>query len=260
MFDVFYTNQKPNLFQFEQPAKDLADAAQQSRTEFFWLIDGLNDYDGFNFEWQPAPWESHHVHVFPSQHQPDGSVYFARKDTATNYEWHFRTEQRVIRRGSYLNWVIPSNIDIDKFDFSWHPNKHEPDYEYHFGTQWQQTGGPIWPGTSGVALIDTQRAVATQAKTNWTIPDNIEDTALDFSWHPDTLSPAFIYHFPSEWQKSSGLMYTVPGATEVKILGETPSLSAHVSKAYDIFFIDKHNKAATERFEKLKAKYNVCVM
>lgn len=38
MFDVFYTGPKPNLFAFEQPAKDLDDAAAQCRTGYYCIF------------------------------------------------------------------------------------------------------------------------------------------------------------------------------------------------------------------------------
>ena len=38
------------------------------------------------------------------------------------------------------NWVIPDNIDITNFDFSWEPNPNDPPYIYEFATQWQKTG------------------------------------------------------------------------------------------------------------------------
>ena len=53
MFDVFYTGPRPNLFAFELEATDIKDAASKSKTEFFWLINGHNDYTNFNFDWVP---------------------------------------------------------------------------------------------------------------------------------------------------------------------------------------------------------------
>ena len=44
-----------------------------------------------------------------------------------------------------------------EFDYSWHPDELEPDYEYHFPTQWQRDGGPIYPGTAGIKYVDDQR-------------------------------------------------------------------------------------------------------
>ena len=67
MFDVFYFGEKPNLFVFEKPARDLVDAAKQAKTRFFWYIYGGNDYTGFNFDYTPVPWQSQFTHVWADQ-------------------------------------------------------------------------------------------------------------------------------------------------------------------------------------------------
>ena len=213
MFDVFYWGTKPNLFAFEQHAETLEQAKNKSRTPYFWYIYGGNDYTGFNFDWRCAPWEREHIHTFPSQWQKDGGVYFLSK---TSSQYHFRTEQSVRRLHNATNWLVPTNID-PSFDFSWHPDPHEPDYEYHFGTQWQSAGGPVYPGTAGVKIVDTVRAKAVFDKTNWTVPANIDAERIDYSWHPNPLDPAYVYHFASQHQSASGVVYTVPGATTVKL-------------------------------------------
>ncbi len=81
-----------------------------------------------------------------------------------NKEWHFRTEQKVTRCVEKSRWIIPDNVDDSGFDYSWHPDELEPDYEYHFATNWQRDGGPIYPGTAGIKYVGSQkiRANATQ--------------------------------------------------------------------------------------------------
>ena len=57
-------------------------------------------------------------------------------------------------------WIIPVNIDDTGFDYSWHPDEIEPDYEYHFPTQWQRQGGPIYRGTAGIKFVSGQKIKA----------------------------------------------------------------------------------------------------
>jgi hypothetical protein len=157
MIDIFYNGKKPNLFVFEKQAVSLEDAAMKSKTKFYWYIYGNNDYVNFNFEWRPAPWEEHQIHCFGTQWQRTGGAYLANKNTVLDQEWHFRTEQKVTRCVEKSKWIIPSNIiDID-FDYSWHPDELEPDYEYHFPTQWQREGGPIYKGTAGIKFVANQK-------------------------------------------------------------------------------------------------------
>ena len=85
------------------------------------------------------------------------------------------------------NWVYDSNlIDVDKFDFSWHPYVEDQPYIYEFGTQWQKTGGPkyITPGcdsSSPTKYIDTRIIKATRLPnpnaSNWQIFYKIKDFA-----------------------------------------------------------------------------------
>jgi hypothetical protein len=156
MFDVFYYGTKPNRFAFEQPAESLEDAASKSRTKYYWYIYGGNDYTGFDFSWRPAPWQQEYVHAFPSQWQRTGGVYFASKDTAHLKQWNFSTEQSVVRIEDKSRWTIPVGIDDNGFDYSWHPDELEADYEYHFPTQWQREGGPIYRGTAGIKYATSQ--------------------------------------------------------------------------------------------------------
>lgn len=164
MFDVFYYGSKPNLFAFEKPAESLYDAARQSRTKYYWYIYGGNDYTNFDFDWRPAPWESHQTHCFGTQWQRTGGAYLANQDTVHNNEWHFRTEQQATRTVDKSNWIVPRNIDDSQFDYSWHPDELEQPYEYHFPTQWQRDGGPVYRGSAGIKFVDSQyiKANATQ--------------------------------------------------------------------------------------------------
>jgi len=74
-----------------------------------------------------------------------------------NKDWHFRQEQKVTRCVEKFKWIVPANINDLEFDYSWHPDELEPNYEYHFPTQWQRDGGPIYPGTAGIKYVDDQR-------------------------------------------------------------------------------------------------------
>ena len=150
MFDVFYYGPKPNRFAHEQPADSLEDAARKSRTRLYWYIYGGNDYTGFDFDIVPPPWEEHQIYVFPSQWQRTGGVYLANRHTVQNKEWNFRAGPSVTRLEDRSRWHIPDNCDDSEFDYSWHPDELEPDYEHHFPTQWQGAGGPVYQGTAGI--------------------------------------------------------------------------------------------------------------
>jgi hypothetical protein len=257
LFDVFYKGKKPNLFAFELPADSLKDAAEQSRTKFFWFIDGRNDYTDFDFEWRPPPWEEVYVHCFPSQWQRTSGTYFANKWCINEPQWNFRTEQSVKRLPDSSSWIIPRHIDLKSVDISWHPDDIQPPYNYHFPSQWQSASGVVYlcEGATEIKLIDDFQVTALPSKDNWEIPEDIDESKIDFSWHPNHIDPPFIYHFPSEWQSSSGLIYKHPHGSRIRLEESAPTTQPKVAKPLSIFFIDKMNSQSAKRFESLKEKY-----
>ena len=157
MFDVFYSGTKPNRFAHEQAADSIDHARELSRTRYFWWINYLTDYTGFDFLYEPVPWESHQRHAWPSQWQKDSETYLVPKQGYS--ETHYRTAPILTRLPSQANWTVPDSFDPDTFDFSWHPDTTEPGYIYQFGTQHQRTGGPQYQvnGATDLKFCDQVR-------------------------------------------------------------------------------------------------------
>ena len=141
MFDVFYIGKKPCLFAHERAVESIEQAQQESRTRFFWMINYLTDYTGFDFLWEPVPWQSHQRHAWASQWQKDAGTYLVPKQGYT--ETNYRTDHNLIRLPDLSLWNIPN--PVENFDYSWHPDPTDPVFNYEFGTQWQKTGGPVYP-------------------------------------------------------------------------------------------------------------------
>lgn len=117
MFDVFYKGPKPNLFAFEQPVKNLAEAQSLCRTNHFWFLNGLNDYRKFDFDFRPVPWEQDHTHVWPSQWQQNGGTLLVPKGVI-EHKWHWH-EQVVGRTQSVPVYFmdfhnLESQIQLEK--------------------------------------------------------------------------------------------------------------------------------------------------
>ena len=157
MFDVFYSGTKPNLFAHEQQADSIDHARELSRTRYFWWINYLTDYTGFDFLYEPVPWESHQRHAWPSQWQKDAETYLVPKQGYS--ETNYRKAPALTRLPSQDNWTVPDTFDPDSFDFSWHPDTTEPGYIYQFGTQHQRTGGPEYrvAGATDLKFCDQVR-------------------------------------------------------------------------------------------------------
>ena len=222
MFDVFYIGIKPDLFAHEQACDSIEATQQLSRTRSFWLINYLTDYTGFDFLFEPVPWQAEYRHAWPSQWQQDSGTYLIPKQGYK--DTHYNRDFILTRLPDVESFICPLNIDKNSFDFSWHPAAEEPDYQYHFGTQWQAAGGPVYPGTAGIKRIDWPRAQALAVKSdNWHIPEYFNESTVDYSWHPDPLEPLMNYHFAVKWawNRHGGVEYRQPGAQDIKYLDIT---------------------------------------
>ena len=175
----------------------------------------------FDYSWHPDETEDPYIYVFGN------NQYLAEECATIEYRIPGATTIKYIpdvvaRLDANMDkWVISDDIDATEFDFSWIPNPTEPAYVYEFGTQWQKTGGPkyVMPGAwRGTKYVDVQAAKRTPDYQHWTVPDYIDKTSFDFSWHPDATEEPYIYVFATQWAFSGGPVYTVPGATEVKYI------------------------------------------
>jgi hypothetical protein len=258
MFDVFYFGSKPNRFAHEKPASSLEEAGKLSRTRLYWFIYGNNDYADFDFTWVPPPWEENHIHVWPSQWQRNGDVYLANKHTVHNKEWHFRTDQKVIRLNDDTNWelIVPSLHVHFGLDRSWHPDPLDPPYIYHFPSQHQKSCGFIYrtPGATNIKFCNDFKVTVAPDKSKWIIPAGVDDTNFDYSWHPDPLEPDYEYHFGTQWQRDGGPIY--PGTAGVKYVSSQKIRYG----ATQIFYMDFLNQQSKDQFEKLKLKYSDIVL
>ena len=188
MFDVFYWGTKPNLFEFEKPAKDLAEAARLSRTKFYWYIYGGNDYEDFNFDFVPTPWEEQYVHVWPNQWQENGHVYLANKDTAHEEQWHYRRDQQV---------RAVNNADIYFVD---HNNGSIARHQFDFlKTKWPMIHKTRFMDN----YLDTFKRIVNTAKTEyvWIINSICDYSQFDFNWRPSQWQQEMIHCFPSDAQR-----------------------------------------------------------
>jgi hypothetical protein len=184
MFDVFYSRIKPNLFAHEREALDIDHAKTLSRTRYFWWVNYLTDYTGFDFLWEPVPWEAHQRHAWPSQWQKDSGTYLVPRQGYS--ETNYRTEHQLTRYYDLPSWNIPKGFDVESFDFSWHPDPTEPGYVYQFGTQHQRTGGPqyVVPGATDLKFCDQIKGNVKSGATRIIEIDHMDGNR---GWVPDTV-------------------------------------------------------------------------
>ena len=112
--------------------------------------------------------------------------------------------------------------DYTEWDFLYEPVPWQAHQRHAWRSQWQMDSGTYlvpknWNGleTNYHADIEITRLPNYEG---WVLPDTIDIDSVDYSWHPNPLDPPYIYHFPSQHQPASGLVYTVPGAGDIKLV------------------------------------------
>ena len=120
-------------------------------------------------------------------------------------------------------WEVPDDLDTSTFDFSWRPDPFDKPYIHEFGTQWQKTGGPrfIIPENEGTKYQTHQCAIKLPRPEDRCYRPLRNNVQFDYSWHPDSTDPPYIYVFGNQWYDSETmptLQYRVKGATEKKYI------------------------------------------
>ena len=180
-----------------------------------WIIpDGILSNE-FDFSWEPNPNDLPFIYQFGTLWQKTGGPKYISPDADENTLIKYIDFIKAKKLPNKERWIIPDDIDIDNFDFSWHPDELEPDYIYQFGTQWQKTGGPKYVPMNAdentlIKYIDVIKAKKLPNTEHWEIPNGSNVDDFDFSWHHDELAPKYIYQFGTLADKNDGPKYILP--------------------------------------------------
>ena len=213
----------------------------------------------FDYSWEPDPGSPPYNYVFGNQWYPSEVMPTVEYIMAGATETKFMDITARLLEQHDNHWH--TLVDCE-FDYSWQPDPGDPPFIYVFGNQWYPA--EVMPtveyhaeGATERKFMDVKSARLIADMSLWTIPEEIDPTNIDFTWCPHPKDAPYIHHFGSDYQISTGLMYTVPGAIEPKFEGEPPKLQKEKAAvtALDIFFIDKNNATAQTRFELLQHKY-----
>ena len=174
----------------------------------------------FDYSWVPDPGDPPYRYIFGNQWWPGVKMPTVEYHVPGATERKYMPYPRAKLIKDLTHWAIPENTNQEAFDFSWVPDPGSPPYRYQFGTQWNRAGGPEYcvPGAQDIKYATQQTALMLPTDKNWTIPAGIDINSFDFSWTPDTTEQPFIYEFGTQWQKTGGPVYRVPGAQEIKYI------------------------------------------
>ena len=210
------------MFAHERRADSIEHAQKLCRTRFFWVVEYLVDYTGFDFLWEPKPWEAHQRHARADQHQPDSGTYLVPREGYTETNYH--TEQ-VHLLADQKGWKIPNWIDPASIDRRWSPDPASPPYIYHFPVQWgwDRVGGPEYhvPGATERKYVSDFVAKTLPKKSAWTLHDRVDPYNSLLNWRPCPTDPPYNYVFGNQWWPAEVMttaQYRMPGAVSTKFM------------------------------------------
>jgi len=133
-------------------------------------------------------------------------------------------------------WIVNYLADYSDFDFLWEPVPWESHQRHAWASQWQKDCGTYLVPRLGYSDTNyhEQKILMTTDMQRWNNADSVEE--FDFSWHPDYSDPPFHYEFGTQWQKTGGPRYSMPGAEQTKYVSQSGSRTR--AKATAIYLID----------------------
>jgi hypothetical protein len=215
--------------------------------ERWYIPDDISE--DFDYSWRPHPHEPSLIHQFGTQWQKTGGPRYTPDDASVI---KYNDIQVATRLPSLRRWTIPESIDMDSFDFSWHPDDTEPPYMYEFGTQWQKTGGPIYSMRNATIkkYCDIQQAVRIPMPKKFRIMESVLN--FDYSWHPDETEEPYTYIFGNEFftpESMPTVMYRCRDSIGTKYMTDiVAKLDIHHIQCIDSIFDEVVNHKFSSKY------------
>ncbi len=170
------------------PADSISHAQSLSRTRYFWIVNYLVDYTGFDFLWEPPPWQAQQAHVWPSQHQENSGTWLIPR---SGYQDVNRDHAPVRRAGSVPRLHI----------------KHRAASPDHGDVNTRYISDYLGTLRRVLSKVDWEYC--------WVTSDVCEYAEFDFTWHPSEWQLDMLHVFPSNEQKFGDTFYVhVPSFLE----------------------------------------------
>ena len=283
--DVFYYGEKPNAHPRERHAENFEQARQLARTEHFWIVHELCDYQNFDwdfdFDFLPDEdtWAENHINIWPSQHQKDSGTWLCSK-TDSDIKIYRNDVDPIQRRNIVTDkWTVPDDMTVNNFDFSWHPDPTSPPYRYKFHTFFDMDPLPVYTDIGGVETI--MKSLDDEQLYGHIYPKYYIQSTLEvlINQHPDeifwALNPDLDYkNFNFEWKLSKETL------EYVNAFGNKDSTNTHtyfvsskmwhrgykdikyidnvvmqIKTTIAMFYVDKGNLNSQSHYENLKKLY-----
>ena len=167
---------------FENHLQTLHRIAVTTQTEYFWAISSTCQYDEFDFNWEPMPWENNQLHAFCANKQKNSETFLVNRheflsqydrsieklEHYTDVNWH--TEQKIKNLPSDVFFIDYENGEsINRFNALKKRIPHIQKTRF-FGD-----------------YIQILHRVANMATTDrfWVISSQCDYKKFDFNWGPN---------------------------------------------------------------------------
>ncbi len=234
--------------------------------------------EDFDYSWVPNPHDLPYIYQFGTQWaKTHGPVYYVEGATEVKYV----SDVVATVKKDMTFWSIPANVNVDEFDFSWHPDATSPPYIYQFGTILDELDGPryLTPGNDGTVvhlerfeiILEELEFPKYYIKTTledlisehdneifWALNPDIDYSNFDFKWVPDKRNVYHVNCFGSQYNMNTQT-YFVNGKMWNKGFRDINYIEDKVVESKTkiaMFFVDKGNSEAQERFEYISSKYD----
>ena len=192
-----------------------------------WVISDEVDTSTFDFSWHPDASAPPFIYQFGTQWQKTGGPrYIVENAEEISYIDLFKSTIKPNK----ANWEISEDVDINTFDFSWHPDANSPPFIYQFGTLLDRDNGPRYIVENATEIVykegvyiekvevitQSQIKLVESAYSRYTILTTLEDlikehpnelfwalnpdldySEFDFDWKPSIEQAQYIHAFGS---------------------------------------------------------------
>jgi len=175
---------------------------------------------------------------------------------------------------------VPGDLDVSKFDFSWHPDDTADPAIYQFGSTAGKDDGPkyVQPGNDGKVLylqnVESDNVIPDEIdvyfiettledlvaqhpnEVFWALNMDLVYTDFDFSWRPDVYQSNYIHAFGSKDNINTQTYFVNSAIFKDATINyvETDSIG-EIQANLDMFYVDRGNKESKDRFAKLQERY-----
>jgi hypothetical protein len=147
--------------------------------------------------------------------------YIGKKPNAVAHEREVSSiEEAQEQSRTRFFWIVNYLCDYTNWDFLWEPVSWEAGQRHAFASQHQKDSGTYLCPRWGFSETNYHSGMIVKRKVDLTQWNDASYTDFDYSWHPDVTDGPHIYQFGTQWQKTGGPRYTVPGASNIKYVNE----------------------------------------